>query len=122
VTQSVAPCNFLLFESHENNQYELTPKREGRSAAQPQPKFGLSRAKHVLSDVEGTPRPQRSDKKGVNLLARLSIFSSELGVLCPFDVAQGGESIEPRLGARQSPCSSIPDYRKLCASRENFQP
>jgi hypothetical protein len=24
----------------------------------------------------------------------------ELGVLCPFDVAQGGESIEPRLGGR----------------------
>jgi hypothetical protein len=30
----------------------------------PQPNLGVSLAKHVLSEVEGTPRPQRSEKTG----------------------------------------------------------
>jgi hypothetical protein len=44
------------------------------SAAGPQPKFGISRAK--------TPRPQRSDDNGETFLIDYSSFLSELGVLC----------------------------------------
>ena len=34
---------------------------------------GLTRAKHVLSNVEGTPRPQRSEKNGEDRICGLSI-------------------------------------------------
>jgi hypothetical protein len=44
------------------------------SAAGPQPKFGISRAK--------APRPQRSDDDGVTFLIDYSSFPSELGLLC----------------------------------------
>jgi hypothetical protein len=56
--------------------------RREPSAAQPQPKLGLSRAKHVLSVTEGTQRPQRSENNGEKILQDNSYLPSELGVLC----------------------------------------
>jgi hypothetical protein len=48
---------------------------------QPQPKVGLSRAKHVLSDVEGTPRPQRSEKNMKIIHKNISLSPSNLAPL-----------------------------------------
>ena len=36
--------------------------------------LGIFRAKHVLSNVEGTPRPPRSEKNGADRIFGLSIF------------------------------------------------
>ena len=52
--------------------------------------LGIFRAKHVLSNVEGTPRPQRSEKNGADRIFGLSSF--------PFRTWRA-----LRLGASQSP-------------------
>jgi hypothetical protein len=41
-------------------------KRGSPIGEQLQPELGISRAKHVLSNVEGTQRVQRSEKKREN--------------------------------------------------------
>jgi len=62
---------------------------------QPQPKLGISPAKHVLSKVEGTQRPQRWEKNGEGRLQDYQSFPSELGVLCAF------ARVNPRIGVFQ---------------------
>ena len=81
--------------------------RREPSAAEPQPKLGISRAK--------TPRPQSSEKR-TGWFVKLSIFRFRTWrTLRPFDFTQD------MLGGSQSPCSSIPDHRKICAARANFE-
>jgi hypothetical protein len=60
----------------------------------------MSPAKHVLSLVEGAAKIGDNSKQ---FFQDHLCFPSELGVLCPFDIAQGGESTEPRLGESQVP-------------------
>jgi hypothetical protein len=51
---------------------------------QPQRKLGMSPAKHVLSKVEGTQRPQRWEKNGENQLREYFSFPSQLGAFAPW--------------------------------------
>jgi hypothetical protein len=55
-------------------QTSFSAKHAMPSAATPQPKLGISRAK--------TPRSQRSEKNGEDRLQDNQSFPSELGVLC----------------------------------------
>jgi hypothetical protein len=54
------------------------------SAAKPQPNFGISPAKHVLRDAEGTQRPQCSEVKGETDLQTFLTFPHNLGAFAPW--------------------------------------
>ena len=82
--------------------------RKELSAAQPQPKLGLSRAK--------TQRPQRSENNGEKILQDNSSLPSELGVLCAPSI-----KLRTCLAGVNSPYSSIPDTGKFARAAQTFK-
>ena len=75
-------------------------------AAKPQPNLGISPAKHVLSDAEGTRRPQSSEFCNESH-SKVTIFFFKTWRLC----ALAGEFPNP----------SVFSFRIICAGRANFE-
>jgi len=76
------------------------------NAAEPQPKLGISPAKHVLSEVEGTPNSQSSENNGENHSREYLSFTPNLAPL--------------RLGRRNIRVGESLTCRKIAQTAKNL--